>query len=142
MCIRDRAWLEGLRQYLQMLQTHDTPIVVLGDFNIAPHNNDVHDPLAWEGQVLVSEREREAWQALLNLGLVDIYRTLDPVNPMYTWWDYRQMAFRRNHGLRIDHILVSKSLAPQCKNVCVDKDARKHERPSDHAPVLLTLAWP
>ena len=136
------AWLEGLREYLQQLKQKQAPVVVLGDFNIAPADNDVYDPKAWDGQVLVSEAEREAWRAILALGLVDSYRELDKDNPMFTWWDYRNMAFRRNFGLRIDHVLVSDSLAPQCKSVSVDKDARKAERPSDHAPVSLSLDWP
>lgn len=135
------AWLEGLRQYLQELSQGTLPVVVLGDFNIAPNDRDVHDPAAWAGQVLVSELERQAWRHLLGVGLVDALRQTDPDSQIFTWWDYRSMAFRRNHGLRIDHVLVSDSIAAHCMRCTVDKEARGHERPSDHAPLLLELDW-
>jgi len=136
------AWLQGLAHYLQDLQTGVLPVVVLGDFNIAPEDKDVHDPAAWAGQVLVSEPEREAWQMLLAQGLVDALRITDPDSRIFTWWDYRNMAYRRNHGLRIDHVLVSERMASRCVRCEVDKTARSHERPSDHAPLMLYLNWP
>lgn len=132
-------WLTQLQQYVQHeLAQHDN-LVILGDFNIAPADEDVHDPKAWEGQVLVSEPEREHFNALLALKLKDAFRLFEQPAKIYSWWDYRMMAFRRNHGLRIDHILVSEQLAKQCKSCVIDKEQRKHERPSDHAPVVLEL---
>ncbi len=133
------AWLEALTALLSReLKTHAN-LVLLGDYNIAPEPRDVHDPAAWEGQVLFSEKERAAFQALLKLGLKDSFRLFDQPEKSFSWWDYRMNAFRRNMGLRIDHILVSATLAPLCKQVVIDKEARKAERPSDHAPVMLEL---
>ena len=133
------AWLEALTAWLETeIKTHPQ-LVLLGDYNIAPEDRDVHDPLAWVGQVLCSEPERAAFQALIKLGLQDSYRLFDQPEKLYSWWDYRMNAFRRNRGLRIDHILVSAALTPTCKAVHIDKEARKAERPSDHAPVVLEL---
>lgn len=135
------AWLQALQQYLTDLQTKDLPVIVMGDFNIAPSDLDVHDPAAWAGQVLVSPKERQAWQQLLDIGFIDAFRHLQPETQMFTWWDYRHVAFRRNHGLRIDHFLVSRQLSPHCLRCDVDKAPRAQERPSDHAPVTLALDW-
>ncbi|MHB9101407.1 MAG: exodeoxyribonuclease III, partial [Sulfuricella sp.] len=112
-------------------------LVVLGDFNIAPEERDVHDPKAWEGQVLFSLPEREAFRRLIGLGLADSFRLFEQPEEIYSWWDYRMNAFRRNMGLRIDHILLSPSLAETCKSCTIDKEARRAERPSDHAPVMV-----
>jgi exodeoxyribonuclease-3 len=134
------SWFAALRAYLAAeLQRHPR-LVVLGDFNVAPDDRDVHDPKAWEGQVHVSEPERAAWRALLALGLKDSFRLFEQPEKTFSWWDYRMMAFRRNAGLRIDHILLSDALAPSCVASGVDKAPRKLERPSDHAPVLAELA--
>jgi Exodeoxyribonuclease III (EC 3.1.11.2) len=95
---------------------------------------------AWEGQVLFSEPERAFFRALLGLGLKDAFRLFEQPEKIYTWWDYRMMAFRRNMGLRIDHILLSANLAGDCTACTVDKEARKAERPSDHAPVIAELS--
>jgi exodeoxyribonuclease-3 len=111
-------------------------LAVAGDFNVAPEDRDVHDPKAWEGQVHVSEPERAAWRALLDLGLKDAFRLFEQPEKVYSWWDYRMMAFRRNAGLRIDQILVSEPLAKRCTACSIDKGPRKLERPSDHAPVI------
>jgi exodeoxyribonuclease-3 len=129
------AWLEKLYDYLQQQLENYKNLVVLGDFNIAPENRDVYDPVAWEGQVLVSQPERAALQKLMELGLVDTFRLFHQ-DQQYSWWDYRQAAFRRNMGLRIDHVLASTSLAKQCIAAEIDKVPRKWERPSDHAPVM------
>ena len=115
-------------------------LALLGDYNIAPEDRDVHDPKAWEGNVLVSEPERAAFRALIDLGLKDSYRLFEQPEKTYTWWDYRMMAFRRNQGLRIDHILLSDALAPSCTSCIIDKAPRKLERPSDHAPVVVELS--
>ena len=112
---------------------------MLGDFNIAPEERDVHNPRLWEGKVLFSQPEREAFKELLRLGLVDSFRLFDQPDKSYTWWDYRMMAFRRNMGMRIDHILLSNEFASTCTACVIDKEPRKNERPSDHSPVLVEL---
>jgi exodeoxyribonuclease III len=133
------AWLAALRGHLQEEVGRSARLAVLGDFNIAPEDRDVHDPKAWEGQVLVSEKEREAFRALLAVGLTDSFRLFDQPDETYSWWDYRQAAFRRNMGLRIDHILLTRELAARCAVSSIDREPRKLERPSDHAPVLAEL---
>jgi exodeoxyribonuclease-3 len=133
-------WLEALHTWLAgELATHQN-LVVLGDYNIAPEDRDCHDPIAWQGQVLVSEPERAAFQKLLGLGLHDSFRLFNQEAGQFTWWDYRMAAFRRNMGVRIDHILVSEALRNACQSCMIDKTPRKLERPSDHTPVVLTLA--
>ena len=124
-----------------MLSKHPK-LVLLGDFNVAPEDRDVHDAKLWEGQVLFSLPEREAFREVLNLGLMDSFRLFEQPEKSFTWWDYRMMAFRRNMGLRIDHILLSSELAKICTACVIDKAARKLERPSDHAPVMVELGKP
>jgi exodeoxyribonuclease-3 len=133
-------WLENLHAYLKEELILHPHLIVLGDFNIAPQDNDVHDPKAWEGQVLVSQPERDALQKLFDLGLKDAFRLLEQGEGHYSWWDYRAAAFRRNLGLRIDHILLSSVLALNCIACYIDKLPRSWERPSDHAPVVVCLA--
>jgi len=111
-------------------------LVVLGDYNVAPEDRDVHDPKAWEGQVLASAPERAALRALLETGLEDCFRRFEQPEKSFSWWDYRMMAFRRNAGLRIDLILASAPLAEACTECRIDKAPRRLERPSDHAPVV------
>ncbi|WP_126447661.1 exodeoxyribonuclease III [Sulfuricystis multivorans] len=130
------AWLDALARWLGDELRRHPQLALLGDFNIAPEDRDVHDPAVWQGQVLTSEPEREAFRRLIALGLVDAFRLFDQPEKSFTWWDYRMMAFRRNHGLRIDHILVSPELAKRCTACSIDKAPRKLERPSDHAPVV------
>ena len=115
-------------------------ICILGDYNIAPEDRDVHDPKAWEGSVHVSPAERAALQELLAEGLTDCFRLFDQPPNTFSWWDYRQLAFPKNRGLRIDHILLSEPLAVQCRSSRIDRNARKGEKPSDHAPALVELA--
>jgi exodeoxyribonuclease-3 len=114
-------------------------LAMLGDFNVAPDDRDVHDPALWAGQVLVSEPERAAFRALLSAGLVDSFRLFEQPPKTFSWWDYRQLAFPKNNGLRIDHVLLSTALATRCTASRVDRNARKGEKPSDHAPVLVEL---
>lgn len=133
------GWLDALMGWLRDELTRYSSLVVLGDFNIAPEERDVHDPKAWEGQVLFSPPEREAFRKLLQLGLSDSFRLFDQPEKSYTWWDYRMNAFRRNMGLRIDHILLSAALVKTCKSCTIDKEVRKQERPSDHAPVIVEV---
>jgi len=129
-------WFAALKEYLAHELKRHAQLAVAGDFNVAPEDRDVHDPKAWEGQVLVSEPERSAWRALIALGLKDSFRLFEQPEKIYSWWDYRMMGFRRNAGLRIDHVLVSAELAKHCTASSVDKAPRKLERPSDHAPVI------
>jgi exodeoxyribonuclease-3 len=133
-------WMEALRDWLlRELATHDK-LVLMGDFNIAPEDRDVYDPVAWAGQIHCTNEERAHFRALLGIGLVDAFRLFEQPPKSWTWWDYRNLAFRKNQGLRIDHILVSPALRSQVGACEIDKAPRKNERPSDHAPVVLTLA--
>ena len=132
-------WLDALEQWLSgELQQHPG-LALLGDYNIAPADADVHDPVAWAGQVLCSDAERAAFQRLIGLSLKDAFRMFPQADKLYSWWDYRQMAFRRNRGLRIDHILLSPPLAERCIACDIDKLPRQWEQPSDHTPVIATL---
>ena len=132
-------WLAALKQWLaREIATHER-LVVLGDFNIAPEDRDVHDPAAWAGQVLCSEPERNALRALLEAGLVDVFRRFEQPPQSFSWWDYRTFAFRRNHGLRIDLILAHSALATRCCESTIDVTPRRNERPSDHTPVLASF---
>lgn len=133
-------WLEKMLAYVETQLRLYPNLLILGDFNIAPEDIDVHDPQAWEGKVHVSPEERAKFQAFLDLGLVDCLRKLHPDSVHFSWWDYRQAAFRRNLGLRIDHILASSNLAAVCERCYVDKAPRKLERPSDHAVVIADFA--
>ena len=133
------GWLAALREYVQAELALNPLLVLMGDYNIAPEDRDVHDPVAWAGQVLCTPQERAHFQALLGLGLVDAFRLFEQPPKPWTWWDYRNLAFRRNQGLRIDHILVSDALRPRVAACVIDKLPRKNERPSDHAPVVVEL---
>ena len=134
------SWLTALNAWLKGELTQHKHLALLGDYNIAPEDRDVHDPKAWEGQVLVSEPEREKFREMIAMGLKDSFRLFEQADKSYTWWDYRMMGFRRNFGLRIDHILLSEALAAQCKSCIIDKEPRKLERPSDHTPVMAEIA--
>jgi exodeoxyribonuclease-3 len=134
------AWFDALAAWLKVELARFPKLAVLGDYNIAPEDRDVHDPEAWKDSVLVSAPERERFQALLALGLKDSFRLFEQPEKTFSWWDYRMMGFRRNHGLRIDHILLSPPLAAACTSSTIDRDMRKLERPSDHAPVVAEIA--
>ena len=134
------AWFDALTAWLKDELTRHPELAVLGDYNVAPEDRDVHDPEAWKDSVLVSEPERERFRALLALGLKDSFRLFEQPEKSFSWWDYRMMGFRRNHGLRIDHILLSAPLAAACTSSSIDRDMRKLERPSDHAPVVAELS--
>jgi exodeoxyribonuclease-3 len=129
-------FLQALQCFLREQLTQFPRLAVTGDYNIAPAPEDTHDPAVWEGQILCSEPERQAFRALLDLGLADSFRLLPQPPDSFTWWDYRAAGFRRNLGLRIDHVLASAELAARCTAVTVDTAPRKLERPSDHAPVV------
>ena len=132
-------WLEALAGYLQAELAAHPEVLVLGDFNIAPEDRDVHDPAAWAGSVLVSESERAALSRLTGLGLTDLFRLFDQPAQAYSWWDYRQGGYRRNHGLRIDLMLASGPLAARCRACHIDREPRTWERPSDHAPCVASF---
>ena len=133
-------WLAALEKWLTDELADHGRLALLGDFNIAPQDSDVHDPKVWEGQNLVSPQERDAFQALLNLGLHDSFRMFEQAPKTYSWWDYRMMGFRRNAGMRIDHVLLSEALKGQCQSSIVDKEPRTWEQPSDHAPVIAEIS--
>lgn len=128
-------WLEKMAEFLSEQLSRWPELIVLGDFNIAPEDRDVYDPAAWNEKVLCSTPEREAFSRLIDLGFSDGFRLFEQPEGSYTWWDYRTAAFRRNHGLRIDHILLSEVLKPRLHACVIDIEPRKRERPSDHAPV-------
>ncbi len=130
------AWLQALQAYTKQQLAQYEQVVLMGDFNIAPEDRDVHDPAEWVGSVLVSEPERQALQNLLALGLSDTFRLQHEEAGEFSWWDYRQAAFRRNRGLRIDLILANQAMASRCQLADIDVTPRRLERPSDHAPVL------
>ena len=129
-------WLEKVTDYIaEQLRSHER-LVTVGDFNIAPEDRDVHDPEAWHERILCSTPERQALQKIIDLGLSDVFRQFPQEENSFSWWDYRQAAFRRNRGLRIDLILASSALAEHCISCSIDKEPRSLERPSDHTPVV------
>lgn len=133
-------WFRAFHSWLRDEIVRFPRLAVLGDYNVAPADEDVHNPEKWVGQVLVSDPERQAFQALLNLGMKDAFRMFEQPPKSFSWWDYRQFGFRRNAGLRIDHILLSEPLAVACQACSIDKGPRGNEQPSDHTPVIATLA--
>jgi exodeoxyribonuclease-3 len=138
------GWLDALVAWLSAGHVPDDPLIVLGDFNVAPDDRDVHDPDRWRGSNLCSDPERRRIGALLEWGLVDLLRLHDPGPGPFTWWDYRDGAFHRGLGLRLDLALGTRPVAERCRSVTVDRDERKptfgEGKPSDHAPVIVTLA--
>jgi exodeoxyribonuclease-3 len=133
------AWLAALRDWLAEEMAAHPQLALLGDYNIAPEDRDVHDPVEWAGKIHCSDQERAALTALSALGLTDAFRLFDQPEKSYSWWDYRMLGFRRNRGLRIDHILLSAALASRCTGCSIDRDPRTWEQPSDHVPVIATL---
>ena len=132
-------WLAKVRDFLEEELKRHPKLVVLGDFNIAPDDRDVYDPAAWGEEVLCSPPEREALKAITDLGLHDSFRLFEQEGGHFSWWDYRQAAFRRNMGLRIDLILIGDALKSAAKAAAIDRTPRRWERPSDHTPVTLDL---
>ena len=132
-------WLDGLRAWVKTELQQHAKLVLMGDYNIAPEDRDVFDPVAWAGQIHCTLQERAHFQGLLGSGLVDAFRLFEQPPKSWSWWDYRNLAFRKNQGLRIDHILVSEALRASVAACVIDKLPRKNERPSDHAPVVVTL---
>ena len=132
-------WLNKFSEWVEKLTKKYDEIILTGDFNIAPEDNDCHDPDAWIGQNLVSPSERKAFKNILKIGFHDSYRKINPDLKEYSWWDYRMAGFRRNLGMRIDHILVSTKMVPNITHSYIDKKPRKLERPSDHTPVVTEI---
>ena len=132
-------WLDSLREWLSREIKRTPRLVLVGDFNITLDDRDTHDPQGLRETIHHTTQEREQFKALLNLGLVDAFRLFDQPEKSYSWWDYREFAFRRNRGLRIDYILVSEPLKPLVAGCIIDKLPRKNERPSDHTPVVVEL---
>lgn len=133
------AWYQAFEQWLSAEMQQHPNIAVLGDYNIAPKDEDVHNPEKWVGQILVSEPERAALERLLQLGLTDAFRLFDQPPKSFSWWDYRMNGFKRNAGMRIDHVLLSDPLVKKCSACIIDKVPRANEQPSDHTPVVATL---
>lgn len=129
-------WFSKLHPFIKQLQSNNDRVIILGDFNIAPEDQDVHAPKEWEGSVLVSQPERDELNKIIANGFHDCFRLFDQPEKSFSWWDYRAAGFRRDRGLRIDHILASDSLAGNCRACYIDKEPRKLDRPSDHTPVV------
>jgi exodeoxyribonuclease-3 len=132
-------WLQALQDWLRTELAIHPRLLLMGDFNIAPEDRDVYDPVAWAGQIHCTPQERAHFQALVGLGLADAFRLFEQPAKSWSWWDYRNLAFRKNQGLRIDHILVSEALKSAVSACVIDKLPRRNERPSDHAPVIVEL---
>lgn len=135
-------WLEAFTEcVVHQLKTYEQ-LVIVGDFNIAPEDRDVHDPIIWEGQVMVSEGERNALKKLVGNGLIDVFRLFEKGTGFYTWWDYRMLGFPLNRGLRIDYILASQRLSELTISCQIDRLPRKWKQPSDHVPVIAKFDIP
>jgi exodeoxyribonuclease-3 len=132
-------WYTRLRRYLDTRHKPTEPLVLCGDWNVAPEPIDTHDPVLWEGQTLFSLKERDALQRLCAFGLTDTFRKLHPGEQKFSWWDYRMLAFPKNRGLRIDHILATAPVVERLVKADVDREERKGKQPSDHAPVWIEL---
>jgi exodeoxyribonuclease-3 len=134
------SWLAALRAWLREELERHPHLALCGDFNIAPEDADTHDPEKWRGNILCSDAERQAFRDLLALGMEDSFRLFPQAEKSFSWWDYRMLGFQKNRGLRIDHILLSQPLARRAAAAGIARALRKHERPSDHAPVWVELA--
>jgi exodeoxyribonuclease-3 len=135
-------WLERLRAYLDSHHKPNEPLLLCGDLNIAPEDRDCHAPEEWRDSVLFHESVKVPWHKLLAFGLVDTYRLHVSEAGKFSWWDYRMLSFPKGKGLRIDHILATRTLAERCQSSVIDRDERKGKLPSDHAPVISTFEWP
>lgn len=132
-------WMRRLRSFLDNNYASDTPVVLCGDFNVAPEDRDIHNPKLWQERIMCSQAERSALDDIKRWGFTDSFRLHHEEGGQFSWWDYRAGAFRRNLGLRIDHIWMTKSLTPKSRNTWIDIEPRTWERPSDHAPVVAEL---
>jgi len=130
------AWMQRLRQFLDEHYDRTKPVLLCGDFNVAPEDRDVHDVRLWQGRIMFSDQERATLQQIKDWGFTDAFRLHEEASGKFTWWDYRAGAFRRNLGLRIDHIWISDPLVSRNVRTWIDMEPRTWEKPSDHAPVL------
>ena len=135
-------WLKCLRLYLEYLNTKNTPICLLGDFNIAPEDRDIHSPSSYKETIMSSSKERKLLKDLLGGKLEDVFRIFEPGDGNWSWWDYRHSAWERNKGWRIDHIYLTEDILSSAKSCWIDKEPRSREKPSDHAPVVVDISWP
>ena len=133
-------WLGALCAWIREEAQRHPELVLMGDYNIAPHDADVHDPAAWEGQIMCTPEERAHFGSLCDGGLIDAFRLFEQPPKSWSWWDYRQLAFQKGRGLRIDHILVTEPLKGRVTACSIDRPMRKNERPSDHAPVIAEIS--
>jgi exodeoxyribonuclease-3 len=133
------AWMDRLYHRLASLRRDNIPFVIGGDFNVIPHDDDCHDPKAWKGDALFRQETHAKWRALLNLGLTDAFRVLHQEAGHYSFWDYQRGAWQNNHGIRIDHFLLSPPLTDRLKSCVIDKTPRGEEKASDHTPIILEL---
>jgi exodeoxyribonuclease-3 len=133
-------WCHAMAAQVRATLVRHPALAIAGDFNVAPDDRDVHDPVLWEGQIHCSDPERAAFREFIAGGVTDSFRLFDQPPKTFSWWDYRQLAFPKNHGLRIDHVLLSPPLAKRCTSSRIDRNARKGVKPSDHAPVIVDLA--
>lgn len=133
-------WMQALRDWVAAELKLHQQLALVGDYNVAPDDRDVYDPVAWAGQIHCTPEERAHFSGLIEGGLCDSFRLFEQPPKSWSWWDYRNLAFRKNQGLRIDHILVSEALKPRVKSCVIDKLPRKNERPSDHAPVMVEIS--
>jgi exodeoxyribonuclease-3 len=134
------AWFGRLRRYLDRTATPATPLVVCGDMNVTADDRDVWSPEKWAGHIHCTPEERAAFADVVAFGLVDVFRAHHPDGGIYSWWDYRGVSFFKNQGLRIDHVLATREVAARCTACTIDRDARKGQDASDHAPVVATFA--
>ncbi|MGD9784508.1 MAG: exodeoxyribonuclease III [Hyphomicrobiaceae bacterium] len=133
------AWMQRLEAHARRLLEQEMPLVLGGDFNVIPEPADARNPAAWTGDALFQSESRSAWRALVNLGLTDATRAAQPLDDVYTFWDYQAGAFQKNHGIRIDHMLLSPQAADRLSATGIDRDTRGWEKPSDHVPVWVQL---
>ncbi len=133
------AWLKKAKKFVQQHWTPSDKLVFVGDFNIAPDDRDVYDPVAWKEHIHCSAGERTALNDLVSIGFIDSFRMHDQSSGVFSWWDYRELSFARNKGLRIDLIYATPLAAASCRSVRIDKDERRGDKPSDHAPVIATF---
>jgi len=133
------AWCEAMATHLRAALVRHPDLAIAGDFNVAPEDRDVHDPAVWDGQIHCSAPERAAFRQFIAAGVVDSYRLFEQPPMTFSWWDYRQLSFPKNRGLRIDHVLLSPALAKRCVASRIDRNMRKGVKPSDHAPVIVEL---
>jgi exodeoxyribonuclease-3 len=137
-----QRWLDRLLVYLERHHSASEPLLVCGDFNIAPEDRDCYDPEGWRDSVLFHEIVKEKWRRLIAFGLVDTYRLHVQEAGKFSWWDYRMLSFPKGRGLRIDHVLATRQLAERCTGALIDREERKGKQPSDHAPVMIEFDWP